>query len=420
MMLVSHLYENGGRNVSKSYSLTRADLLTLIENIRTRHGDKFKMMLVKLEQGNGYDMSTSQLTVDATYALLRRIPRNYDNPDGIQRALKDAKVNNIEKIARDDEERFSSPNAVVLNLVSGHEYVSIVMDQENGRIRHFVIDLEAYEKVVAGAQVDLEGYLLDERIFPGIMLDGHHRTAGLYQATKLGIDLPVTAYIDLPPKDMAKVFADINVYQEKPSTVHSLAMKALSGTLSSREEGAHSIVTLLNERDWSVLYQRVKDIDGPRPKDLPKSYVTNSTLVKLIEGYVLDTMPTKISTSRKAQILNDYFKAWSEVYPTAWNDEKSHVLVKSMGFQIMLRVFDKIYTMLGSDGIPSKQSFKTFLENYMDTAEKLNVYEKELTLDWNSRDYGGYSSGKGINDIVAAVQKHITDKHYSTLEQVSS
>lgn len=406
--------------MSKSYSLKRSDLLVLIENIRTRHGERFKMMLVKLEQGNGYDMASSQLTVDATFAFLRRIPRDYDNPRGIQRALKDAKVNNIEKIAREDEARFSSPNAVVLSLVSEHEYVSIVPDQTNESIRYCIIDIQAYEQAVAEAEVDSGGYLVDERIFPGTMIDGHHRTAGLYQATKLVIDLPVTAYIDLPSKDMAKVFADINIYQEKPSTVHSLAMKALSGTLSSREESAHGIVTLLNENDWSILYNRVKDIDGPRPKDLPKSYVTNSTFVKLIEGYVLDTIPDELSTIRKAEILNDYFKAWSEVYPTAWRDEKSHVLVKSMGFQIMLRVFDKIFTMTYKETIPSEENFKIFLEEYMRPTEKLMVHDKELTLDWNSRDYGGYSSGKGINDISSTLQKHIISKHHYLIKQAST
>ena len=406
--------------MSKSYSLKRSDLLVLIKNIRTRHGERFKMMLVKLKQGNGYDMASSQLTVDATFAFLRRIPRDYDNPEGIQRALKDAKVNNIEKIAREDEERFSSPNAIVLSLISEHGYVSIVHDQTNENIRYYVIDMRAYEQVVAEAQVDSGGYLVDERIFPGVIIDGHHRTEGLRLATKHDMGLPVTAYLDLPSKDMAKVFSDINVYQEKPSTVHSLAMKALSGTLSGREESAHGIVKLLNENDWSILYNRVKDIDGPRPKDRPKSYVTNSTFVKLIEGYVLDTIPDELSMIRKAQILDDYFRAWSEVHPIAWKDERSHVLVKSMGFQIMLRVFDKIYTMAGNDGIPSKQGFKTFQEVYVHPKETLTVHDKELTLDWNSGDYGGYSSGKGINDIVAALQKHIANKHYSTLEQASS
>lgn len=405
--------------MSKSYSITRSDLLELIKNLKSYHGSTFKMMLVKLNQGNGYKMGIGKLPVDATHGLLRRIPRDYDNPEGIQRALKDSKVNNIEKIVTEDETRYSSPNAIVLSLVTKHEYVSLVTDHTNEEVFYFIIDLEAFEKAVAQAETDSEGYIQDERIFPGTMIDGHHRTAGFYQATKLDMELPVTVYVDLPPKDMAKVFADINIYQEKPSTVHSLAMKAISGTLSNREETSHKIVTSLNQEEWSILRRRIKDIDGPRPKDFPKSYVTNSTIVKLIDSYVLNTVPAELSTLRIAQLMNDYFKAWSEAYPVAWADEKSHVLVKSMGFQIMLRIFDKVFTMVYKETIPSKEDFKHFLEKYMNPTDKLMVHEKELDLDWNSNDYGGYSSGKGINDITTALQRHIIGIHHGMTKQSS-
>lgn len=398
--------------MSKTYSITRSDLLELIRNLKSCYGSKFKLMLVELDQGNGYTMGTGKLPVNATHALLRRIPRDYDNPGGIQRALKDSKVSNIEKIAKEDESKFSSPNAVVLSLVTGHDYVSLEKDHNNGDIFYFIINLEGFENVVAQAEVDSDGYLRDESIFPGTMIDGHHRTAGFYRATKHDMELPVTVYVDLPSKDMAKVFADINIYQEKPSTVHSLAMKALSGTLSSREEISHNIVTLLNQEEWSILYRRIKDIDGPKPKDYPKAYVTNSTIVKLIQNYVLKTLPGKLSAPRIAELLNDYFKAASEIYPIAWTDEKSHVLVKSMGFQIMLRIFDKVYTLVYNGTIPSKKDFESFFKDYMNPADELFVHDKTLGLDWNSNDYGGYSSGKGINDITAALQRHIIDIHH--------
>lgn len=398
--------------MAKTYSITRDDLLELIRNLKSTYGNKFKLTLFELNQGNDYNMRTGKLPVNATHGLLRRIPRNYDNPDGIQRALKDSKVNNIEKIVTDDESKYSSPNAVVLSLETGHAYVSLEADHTNQEISYFIIDLEAFETVVAQAEVDSSGYLCDESIFPGTMIDGHHRTAGFYRATKHDMELPVTIYVDLPPKDMAKVFADINIYQEKPSTVHSLAMKALSGTLSNDEEISHNIVTVLNQNDWSVLYRRIKDIDGPRPKDYPKSYVTNSTLVKLIEDHVLNSVPG-IASTRIAELLNDYFRAASTVYSSAWSDEKSHVLVKSMGFQIMLRIFDKVFTivMAHKEGMPSKKDFENFFENYMHPASKLVVHDKELDLNWNSKDYGGYSSGKGINDITAALQRHIAQVH---------
>ena len=114
-------------------------------------------------------------------------------------------------------------------------------------------------------------------------------------------------YIDLPRQAMAKVFADINQYQDKPSAVHTLAMKAIAGTLSSSEEMANNISNLLNTEEWSILYQRIKDIDGKRPKNFPKPYVTNSTFEKLIQQQVLFHLPADLSIPRKAEIAKRLF-----------------------------------------------------------------------------------------------------------------
>ena len=100
---------------------------------------------------------------------------------------------------------------------------------------------------------------------------------------------------------MAKVFTDINQYQEKPSAVHTLAMKAIAGTLSSQEETANNISNLLNSEDWSILYQRIKDIDGKRPKGLLKPYVTNATFEKLIQQQVLFHLPSEMSIPKEGK-----------------------------------------------------------------------------------------------------------------------
>lgn len=398
--------------MSKTYSCTQEELLVLIGEIKSRVGDVYKLKMIKIDQQNTYQIAVSKMTIDSTYALLRRIPRDYDNPDGIQRALKESKVDNIVRIASEDSQRYSSPNAVVLTLLTSFEYVSVDTHPEDDEFIYYVVDLNKFEKVISEAELDGEGYLIDESIFPGILIDGHHRSVGLHEAGKLLFECPITVYIDLPSQDTAKVFSDINIYQEKPSTVHSLAMKAIAGTLTNREEAAHNIVTFLNQEEWSVLHQRVKDIDGKRPKNLPKPYVTNSTFVKLIETQVLNHLPQDFPLPRKARLMNDYFLAWSEVYPEAWADEKTHVLVKSMGFQIMLRLFREIFTRTSLTQIPSKVEFENFLEEYMNPEEKLVVHGKYLDMNWNSPDFGGFSSGKGINDITIALTQHIANKQF--------
>ena len=99
--------------VSKTYSKTKEELLVLINALKNRVGQELKIRLIKLEQQNEFQMFSGKMSVDATYAILRRIPRDYDNPDGIQRALKDSKVNNIVKIA-DRRIHGASPHQMLL------------------------------------------------------------------------------------------------------------------------------------------------------------------------------------------------------------------------------------------------------------------------------------------------------------------
>ncbi|MBD8590400.1 DGQHR domain-containing protein [Peribacillus simplex] len=399
--------------MSHSYSKTQKELLVLIKELKNRCGDELKIRLIKLEQQNEYLMFSGKMAIDATYALLRRIPRDYDNPEGIQRALKESKVNNIVKIATEDSQRYSSPNAVVLTLSTEVEYASFEYHPDDKEMAYYKVDLNGLYSVIENAETDEDGFILDESDkFAGTLIDGHHRTAGQFEAGKMDFECPVTVYINLPKQAMAKVFADINQYQEKPSAVHTLAMKAIAGTLSSQEETANNISNLLNTEDWSILYQRIKDIDGKRPKGFLKPYVTNATFEKLIQQQVLYHLPSEMSIPRKARLLNDYFAAWSEVFDVAWQDDKTHVLVKSMGFQIMLRLFNVIHTKVSISGNPTKNDYKEFLQVNLKNSNEFKVGEQILPLDWSSEFFGSYSSGKGINAITHSLTQHISTEIY--------
>jgi DGQHR domain-containing protein len=399
--------------MSHTYSKTQKELLLLVKELKNRCGDELKIRLIKLEQQNEFQMFAGKMAVDATYAMLRRIPRDYDNPEGIQRALKESKVNNIVKIATEDSQRYSSPNAVVLTLSTDVEYASFEYHPDDDEMAYYKINLSELYSVIENAETDEDGFLLDEsHIFAGTLIDGHHRSAGLFEAGKLDFECPVTVYINLPKQAMAKVFADINQYQEKPSAVHTLAMKAIAGTLSSEEEMSNNISNLLNTENWSILYQRIKDIDGKRPKGLLKPYVTNATFEKLIQQQVLYHLPTEMSIPRKARLLNDYFTAWSEVFDIAWKDDKTHVLVKSMGFQLMLRLFNVIHTKVSLSGNPTKDDYKEFLQVNLKNSRTFKVGEQMLPLDWSSEFFGSYSSGKGINAITHSLTQHISTELY--------
>lgn len=399
--------------MSKSYSKKKEELLILIKELQARFGDEFTMKLLKLNQHNAFNMYAGKIPVDATFAMIQRLPRDYENPEGIQRALKDSKVANIVKIALEDPKRYSSPNAIVLSLNTKKDYVKFENNPTDAEISYYKVDLNAFYKVIDEAEAAEDGYLIDEtNKFVGTLIDAHHRTAGIFEAGKQDFECPVTVYIDLPKEEMYKVFTDINNYQEKPSSVHTLAMKAMSGTLSGIEELSHNITTLLNTEEWSILYHRIKDVDGKRPAGMTKPFVTNSTFEKLLVQQVLHHLPDEFNTLRKSQLLNDYFTAWSEVFDDAWNDDKTHVLVKSMGFQIMLRLFNVIYQRVSLSGTPTKEDFAKFIQEILKNSENFVVDQQELSMDWSSSHFGSYSSGKGINAITAALTKHITNEWY--------
>lgn len=407
--------------MSKSYSKKKTELISLVTEMKKKSGNNLKLQLTKLNQQNEYAMYYSAIPVNSSFVIARRIPKDYDNPKGIQRALKESKINEISEKSMDIS-KFSSPNAVVMNLITNrdgkHSHLGGIVTFEESLIdKNFAvysIDLNKYEKKLKSLPIDQEGYLEgkgEELLFPGVLIDAHHRTEGLYSAGRMEFELPVTVYLDLPEKEMARIFIDINEKQEKPSQVHTLAMKSIAGVLAGDEEVASNIIEGLEGNKSSILYQRIKKVDGKRPKGMKKTYVTNSTFLKLLKSFILPHLGKKMSLNRQIDLINDYFTAWSEVFPEAWADEKDHVLVKSMGFQIMMRLFSTIHNIVAvSAVVPSVQDYKKILSK---TLKKNNTLEidnnQSLPINWKSSIYGGYSSGKGINAISTSLTQHIAD-----------
>ncbi|AVD54559.1 hypothetical protein BEH_24670 (plasmid) [Priestia filamentosa] len=405
--------------MGKVYSKEKGELIEIVENIIEREGEQWKIPMICINQRNGYSMFTTVIPVDASHILFRRIPRDYDDPEGIQRALKDKKVDNIEKLIREDN-RFTSPNAVVANLIMKEKDwgCSVEVDHNNSKIHYLTINLAAILSRLVDAEVDLEGFVKEEdNVMLGYLIDAHHRTEGMYQAGKMRFELPLTLYLKLPKEDMAKVFVDINQYQEKPSQIHTLAMRALSGTLSSVEEKANDILKMLNTETWSILKDRIKDVDSKRPAGMPKTYVNSSTFHALLHQQVLKHIKSSLSILNQTKLLNDYFKAWSVVFEEAWSDEKKHVLVKSMGFQIMMRLFSKIHSnaiIENNGGTPDFETYEIVINKALGGNQYMEIGEGDnkikLPINWASEFYGGYSSGKGINSIVNVLTQHITNK----------
>lgn len=417
----------------KHYSKTKTEHITLLNGLINRYGDTYEMILQKINQGNNFSIFTGKMSVDATFTLIKRLPRDYENLNGVQRALKLPKINSIKKLATDDPAIYSQPNAVVISLdkpnSSDDSIVTINAIHNFPEMLVYKVNLKRMLELVKESEVDGQGYIINEKeLFLGTLIDAHHRLEGLFAAGRFDFEVPVTVYLDLPRPEIYRVFININKYQDKPSNVHTLAIEQEAGIFADEADQAVRIINLLNtdmdnpnlelgmdekskhQPQWSILFDRIKTVDAKRSSKARKIYVTNSTFDKLIKDNVFDVVSKELSVNRKAEILNDYFIAWSKCFPVAWKDSKNHVLVKSMGFQIMMKLFPSIYSPLSNGKVPSQQEFIDFIERTLSNGEPLVLGDVPVMIKWDSETFGGYSSGKGIGQIVKALKRHVNSQ----------
>lgn len=417
----------------KHYSKTKTEHITLLNGLIKRYGDTYEMILQKINQENNFSIFTGKMSVDATFTLIKRLPRDYENLYGVQRALKLAKINSIKKLATDDPAIYSQPNAVVISLdkpnSSDDSIVTINTIHNFPEMLVYKVNLKRMLELVKESEVDGQGYIINEKeLFLGTLIDAHHRLEGLFAAGRFEFEVPVTVYLDLPRKEIYRVFININKYQDKPSNVHTLAIEQEAGIFAHEADQAVRIIDLLNtdmdnpnlelgmdeksenQPQWSILFDRIKTVDAKRSSKARKIYVTNSTFDKLIKDNVFDVVSKELSVNRKAEILNDYFIAWSKCFPVAWKDSKNHVLVKSMGFQIMMKLFPSIYSPLSNGKVPSQQEFIDFIQRTLSNGEPLVLGDVPVMIKWDSETFGGYSSGKGIGQIVKALKRHVNSQ----------
>jgi DGQHR domain-containing protein len=411
--------------LKKKYPKTKTELLKILGELKELHGSKYRKFCNTLNQQDGTRMLQLPMCVKELHLFFQRVPRDYDNPEGIQRALVQSKITGIENCAL-NRSRYTSPNAIVANILS-KENNRVVSINEDSRINGLIwleIDLDIFSKRLTDAETNENDYILDEEaVMLGFLIDGHHRSEGFYRAGKMDLELSLTLYVNLPIQEMPEVFVNINEHQTVPSKIHTLAMKAMSKSLDSQEEEANQIVNILNESEWSILFQRIKSFDGPVPKERLKPYVNANTFHTLSLKHVFNGLASNLNTITKADILNNYFSAWKNVFPDAWKDQKTHVLVKSLGFQIMIRLFGRIHLLAKSIycvEIPEKNHYEELLRGSFGNQQQINIDgENSIPIDWSSKSYGMYSNGKGINFLTNLLKVQLTNSQSDFFNNVS-
>ena len=78
-------------------SKTKADILSMLDRMIAQHGDAMSIPMLRVDQSDHLKLYTCALTTGFLQAMICRLPRSLENPEGIQRALVMKRVSEIEE-----------------------------------------------------------------------------------------------------------------------------------------------------------------------------------------------------------------------------------------------------------------------------------------------------------------------------------
>ena len=322
-------------------------------------------------------------------AEVRRIERknDIDNYIGIQRELNPKRVKEIKEYVRTIDASF--PNSIIISLK-----------------KDFLVDKKSTESELVIKK--------DENA--ATIIDGQHRLSG-FEYGEHDFDLIVTIFIDLEDEEKALLFSIINTKHTKITGSLSQDLYEFS-TLDTPPKLAHNIAKSMNSDENSPWFKKIKML-GRKTDIYEEGIITQSTFTKEIidlicknedifnirnqlkKGVKKEDLKKYFNYDDKKQIfwelymegkdelifkiLNNYFVAVKEVFPSEWVNKK-YILCKTTGYIALMKLFRKIYL----NGISENDLSISFFKKYFESV-------KENLMELTSENYE--SGGKGSNRL---------------------
>ncbi len=364
---------------------------------------EFPVLKVRQPIGEFFIASMPAKQVAAiSYSDVRRMSRERDIERylGVQRPLKEARVNAIQEYARSLDATF--PTAVILSI----DEKCVEFNEENN-----TLILQEYHSMNS-----------DEKNIPfgkiAKVLDGQHRIAGF---TEKGnnqafdfenfedkpFDLNVAIFIgaDLPVQ--ANIFATVNLAQTKVNKSLAYDLYALSET-DSPYKLCHEVAMILDQVEESPLFERIKRLGVKTPGRDNKEPLTLQSFVEALLKFIsakpmqdrndiLDGKKILLASDTElqnypfrnyflrgqseviAEILFNYFLAVEKKWPDAWNavNTTGNLLPKANAFKALMRFLktEGLYRASGEDSstVPSVDRFFKLFEEFSLTDNDFDV-----------------------------------------------
>jgi DGQHR domain-containing protein len=266
------------------------------------------------------------------------------------------------------------------------------------------------------------------------VVDGQHRIDGLKLALKEAPTLSFTipAIIISPQMMGAKSTDDATYLEAKQFVVINQTQKRVRADLSDRfvqrltsdqrqelevlgrpeklerKKIAINIVDLLRERDGSPWYKNIKLPTGG------SGIVSETTFKRQLED-LLENPPFKtMSDEEIADVLDDYWSAWRDLCPSAFDEPEKYVLQKSTGVSVLHMLLEDVVRWIGNT---QKEYTK---ENFFEVLNHMTLGVTDTY--WSSGgDAGKLGSGyKVYNELYSSLRDNFLASNVRALKESSA
>lgn len=324
---------------------------------------------------------------------------SFDSYLGIQRTVSQKRVKEISEYVKTIDATF--PTSVILHISSEDRTIDGI---KLGELDPLFIEnnldrIETVKNIYIDKSTNKLRIRSDEKVAK--ILDGQHRIEGIknsLQNTELfedsfeNFDLNVTIFVDLDIDDQAQVFSIINKAQTKvnKSLVYDLFEYAKH---RSPQKTAHDIVRILNRKDGSPFYKKIKILGTAENKQ--HETIAQATFVELIMSYITNNPMNDRDLLKKSNIFNkhtlpplknevyifrklfieekdeiilrnlwNYFTIIMTKWPNSWSsNQEGNILNKSTGLIALMRFMRPVVNKIAKEGelIP-QEKFKAVFD----------------------------------------------------------
>lgn len=340
--------------------------------------DKIKIPCIKIEQPIGIfyiGVIGFENLRSISYSDIRQLDRELDNYLGIQRKISPKRVDELQRYVNNVDATF--PTSVILSISSE----DATYDPKSG-----CLIIENKEEVAK-------------------IIDGQHRIKGLELFKGEKFDINVTIFIDMDIEDQAMVFATINLAQTKvnKSLVYDLYEYSKN---RSPQKTAHNIARLLNLKEESPFYQRIKILGTADLELKTTQIITQATFVEAMIKYISGSVKQALSDrdllkrgqslpklpngdiffremfvnkddAKIMSIIWNYFSAVSKRWPNSWNSIGviGNILPRTNGFRALMRNLPYVLNYLQKNGL------KTSENDFLNYFKKIDIDDGDFTSD---------------------------------------